>query len=75
MGSFTRVVLAAALVVLGLLSCGYGVLILAAIPVSDTATVSLVVFGLAFAVPGLAVAGIGAGLLRQAHRASNSGPR
>jgi hypothetical protein len=77
MGWFTRVVLAAALVVLGLLSCAYGALILASIPVSDTATVSLIAFGLGFAVPGLAVAGIGAWLLRRdlhrGHRASSAG--
>ena len=53
MSSSPRVVLAVVLVVLGVLSCAYGLVILAAIPVSDTSTGSLVVFGLEFVVPGL----------------------
>ena len=71
MGSSTGVVLGATLVVLGLLSCAYGVLILASIPRSDTATGALIAFGLEFAVPGLAAAGIGTWLLRRTHRAAN----
>jgi hypothetical protein len=66
MASSTRVVLAVALVLLGLLTSAYGVLILASIPRSDTATGALIVFGLEFAVPGLAVAGVGAWLLGRA---------
>ena len=71
MSSSPRVVLAVVLVVLGVLSCAYGLVILAAIPVSDTSTGSLVVFGLEFVVPGSAVAGLGVWLLRSARRAAD----
>jgi hypothetical protein len=66
MASVTRVVLGVALVILGLLGSAYGVLILASIPRSDTHTGRLIVFGLEFVVPGMAVAGVGAWLLGRA---------
>jgi hypothetical protein len=65
MNSFPRVVLPVGLLVLGLVGCSYGGLILASIPRSDTDTGELIVFGLEFAVPGLALAGLGAWLLRR----------
>lgn len=71
MGTLTRMVLAAALVVLGLLTCVYGALILASIPRSDTATVSLILFAPGFMVPGLAALGSGEWLLRREHRAKS----
>lgn len=58
-------VLAAGLIVLGLLGCALGVLVWASIARSDTATWVLVGFGLTFAVPGLAAIGMGAWLLRR----------
>jgi len=54
------------LALLGLLSGAYGVLILASIPRSDSATGTLVVLGLGFAVPGMAAAVVGARLLGRA---------
>ena len=74
MALFAKVVLAAALLVLGLLMCAFGGLVLVSIPVSDTATGTLIVFGLEFVVPGLAMAGIGAWLLRRVHRATRPKP-
>jgi hypothetical protein len=60
-----RSVVAAVLIVAGLLACGYGVLLWVSIPTSDTATSSLVAFGATFAGPGLAAVGAGAWLARQ----------
>jgi len=60
-----RAVLGAALIVVGLLACAYGVLIWVSIARSDTATLVLVGFGLTFAVPGLAACGAGTWLLRR----------
>ena len=53
------------LIVAGLLLCAYGVVIWAAIGRSDTATASLMAFGLTFAVPGLAAVAVGVRLLRR----------
>ena len=58
-------VLAAALIVLGLLGTAFAGVVLVSIPRSDTATGSLVVFGLEFLIPGLAAVGVGAWLLRR----------
>lgn len=60
-----RVVVAAGLIVLGLLGCAYGMIAWASIPRSDTATVALVGFGLTFAVPGLVAIATGLWLLRR----------
>ncbi len=60
-----RAVLAAALIVLGVLACAYGVLIWASIARSDTAAWVLASFGLTFAVPGLVAIGAGTWLLRR----------
>ena len=60
--------LAALLVMLvGGLACAYGVLIFASIDSSDTATESLVAYGLIFALPGIAAIAGGTWLLRR-HR-------
>ena len=63
-----RTVLPALLIVVGLLACAYGLLILASISSSDTATGTLVGFGLTFAIPGLAAIVAGAWLLRRHRR-------
>jgi hypothetical protein len=60
-----RSLLAATLIVLGLLACAYGMLIWASIARSDTATGTLVGFGLMLAIPGLAAIVVGAWLLRR----------
>jgi hypothetical protein len=60
-----RALLAATLFVLGLLACSYGLLIWASIARSDTATATLVGFGLTFTIPGLAAIVAGARLLRR----------
>ena len=60
-----RVVVGAVLITAGLLACALGVLIWASISRSDTATSELVIFGLTFAVPGVAAAVAGAWLLRR----------
>ncbi len=54
-----------ALILAGLLACAYAVTIWTSIGRSDTATGSLLVFGLAFAVPGLAALALGARFLRR----------
>jgi len=59
-----RVALAAALIIVGLLACAYGVLVWASIARSDTATWVLVGFGLTFAGPGLAAIAAATWLLR-----------
>jgi hypothetical protein len=60
-----RVVLAILLIVAGGLACAYGALIFASIRRSDTATGTLVAYGLEFAVPGVAAVAAGAWLLRR----------
>jgi hypothetical protein len=65
-GAFTRLALAVALVQLGVLASVYSVLIFVSIPRSDTATDALVLFGLQFALSGLAAVGAGAWLLGRA---------
>jgi hypothetical protein len=60
-----RALLAALLIVIGLLACALGVLIWASTSRSDTATGELVVLGLTFAVPGAAATAAGAWLLRR----------
>jgi hypothetical protein len=64
-GALMRLLLAAVLIVLGLLACAFAVLIWASISRSDTATGVLVGYGLMFAVPGVAAAAAGAWLLRR----------
>jgi len=60
--------LAALLMMLvGGLACAYGALIFASISSSDTATESLVAYGLIFALPGIAAIAGGTWLLRR-HR-------
>jgi hypothetical protein len=56
---------AALLIVGGLLACAYGLLLLASISRSDTATSVLIAFGLTFAVPGALAVAAGAWLLRR----------
>ena len=53
------------LIVAGGLACAYGALILASIGMSDTATGTLVAYGLAFAVPGVAAVAVGTWLLHR----------
>ena len=60
-----RTLLAAVLIVLGLLACALGVLIWASIARSDTATGTLIGFGSMFAAPGLAAVLVGSRLLRR----------
>jgi pilus assembly protein TadC len=60
-----RTLIAAVLIVVGLLACALGVLIWASISRSDTATGVLVLFGLAFALPGAVATAAGAWLLRR----------
>ena len=60
-----RILIAAVLIVVGLLACAMGVLIWASISRSDTATGELVVFGLTFAFPGAVATAAGAWLLRR----------
>ena len=60
-----RALLGATLLVLGLAACAYGAIIWVAIPSSDTATGSLIAFGLTFAIPGLAAIAAAVWLLRR----------
>lgn len=60
-----RALLAAVLIVAGLLACGFAVLIWLSIARSDTSTGTLVGFGLMVAVPGLGAVAAGAWLLRR----------
>jgi hypothetical protein len=61
-----RTLVGALLLILGGgLACAYGTLILASIDTSDTATGSLVAFGLTFALPGVAAVVAGAWLLHR----------
>jgi hypothetical protein len=53
------------LIIVGGLACAYGGLILASISTSDTATGTLVAYGLTFAVPGVAAVAAGAWLLHR----------
>jgi hypothetical protein len=53
------------LIIAGGLACAYGVLILASIGASDTATGTLVAYGLTFAVPGVAAMVAGTWLLHR----------
>ena len=63
--------LAALLLILaGGLACAYGALIFASIDTSDTATGALVVFGLTFALPGVAAVVAGAWLVHRRSRRS-----
>jgi hypothetical protein len=60
-----RALIAATLILLGLLALAYGVLVWASIGRSDTATGVLVGLGFIFVVPGLVAIGVGAWLLRR----------
>ena len=61
-----RALLATLLLMLaGGLACAYGALILASIDTSDTATGTLVAYGLTFALPGVAAVAAGAWLLHR----------
>jgi hypothetical protein len=51
------------LILTGSLACAYGALIFASIDTSDTATRTLVAYGLTFAVPGVAAVAAGIWLL------------
>ena len=53
------------LIIAGGLACAYGALILASIGTSDTATGTLVAYGLTFAVPGVAAVAVGTWLLHR----------
>lgn len=68
-----RALLAALLLILGGgLVCAYGALIFASIDTSDTATWTLVAFGLIFVVPGVVALAAGARLLHRSRRSSGS---
>ena len=56
------------LMLAGGLACAYGALILASIGSSDTATGTLVAYGLTFAVPGIAAIAAGTWLLHRHRR-------
>jgi hypothetical protein len=58
------------LILTGSLACAYGALIFASIDTSDTATGTLVAYGLTFAVPGIAAVAAGIWLLH--HRLTRS---
>jgi hypothetical protein len=60
-----RALLATLLMVAGGLACAYGALILASIGTSDTATGTLVAYGLSFAGPGVAAIAVGTWLLHR----------
>ena len=53
------------LMIAGGLACAYGALILASIGTSDTATGTLVAYGLTFAVPGVAAVAAGTWLFHR----------
>jgi hypothetical protein len=60
-----RALLGLLLVAGGLVACATGILVWVAIPRSDTATGSLIVFGAAFVVPGAIAVAVGFALLRR----------
>jgi hypothetical protein len=60
-----RLLLAGILLVLGSLSCGYGLLILLSIPNSDTATYELVIFGGSFVAAGLVLVAVAVAMSRR----------
>jgi hypothetical protein len=65
-----RALFAALLIIAGGLACAYGVLIFASIDTSDTATGTLVAFGLTLVLPGVVAVVAGAWLLRLRSRRS-----
>jgi uncharacterized membrane protein YidH (DUF202 family) len=68
-----RTLLAAVLIVLGVLACAYGALIWLSIARSDTATWVLLSFGFMFAGPGLVAIAMGTRLLRRARPPAGPG--